>query len=732
MGFTALVLAMAVAGQDQSGLDVRLDQFSASGDRASSVVKQLAEKSGENLLVQRELMNEPIFAEVRGKTVREVMSALATATYGQWTSQNGAITLSLSGEAREKSNRMLAERNQKLIANLQRSIDDLKKSGWGQDSAREYVDRITDLRKQYRESAQTGEGDRPTIEVAGPSPKGVERLVLGTIMEQLTPSLLVNLKFGEKVVYSSAPNRLQKRYPADIRSVVNLYAKAHQEIFDESSRNVRDDFGADWRGSLGLPSSRTLNITKLIATVMREDRGWIVGFQLVDPEGVELAYHSLRVTPSGLEAELPNEKDSQAEQGEPIPLSALSQEFLTKNGVGSNSNQMSMGMEVGGSFVLLNVGNPVRPPVYSAALWNLLANPGKVDFLNVLIPELLKHKFGERSFVAVVPDEVWQRLVTGANRAAMREEFAIQALSDFTEEVEEDGFSIVRAQDPMVVLQSRVNRDDMQRLTSAIHGRGFAKVAEVADYASKRGIRLFEQLPDMMVFALSIPFTVEDLISTFRLNLDLADYIVATPEFKANAELGSKTWIYGQMNPGQREAYERMLFTSTPTITQDSGSFSISVSMGERPAEKRMAVDREPTEQFGMGIPNVTEFSMEVKPFPGVLGKVKNHPNGSLMTAAQLGGMIGFGEGSTGEFQVTQFDEFYQARVSSIQFVDPVTRYSIQMADGVLVSQARALKFNDLGSDILSKAEEARKLMREAAKNMGRPRQNVPPNDIRR
>ena len=177
-----------------------------------------------------------------------------------------------------------------------------------------------------------------------------------------------------------------------------------------------------------------------------------------------------------------------------------------------------------------------------------------------------------------------------------------------------------------------------------------------------------------------------------------------------------------------KSAFEQMVLSKRLGNLGDG--MSISVMMGNDEPKVSMASDREPTERFPNGLPGDMLVTIDIIEQIGVLGKLRGHPTGQLMSAVQLGAITGFIEGSGGansELKISEFEEFFEAVTRSIEVSYFGSIGDGVFTDGYLKPYTQAKAYNALDPEILKLGEQARAAVRESAQRMRNEQRADPP-----
>jgi hypothetical protein len=714
---TSWAFVAAVLGAQSTGLETRLDSFIAKGETLHTVAQRLSKASGETIIVTGDLMREPVLIDVQGKSVREVMDAMALASYGDWLEKNGAYTLIQSARAQEASREARHKRNVAFVEEVGKKVQELRGKGWTSTSAAEAADGVEKMRQRFSGNVRTQEGERPTITVQGPTVPGAGNVVLAQAIEMLGAIKLAEQAEGTRVVYSTAPNRMQRAFPGNLTTSLSVYRKAHQEIYDEVRNRPRQDFGANWQGSLAFPSQRDIQVAKANVIVEKSASGVSVSLQLVGLKGESIGVFRASIINRGSaqpDAELGKSPD------EPIEVSQAAAEMVSLLNVGSESNTMGLMMSLGDRNVRVQAGGSFAATQGTEVLKPYLRNPGSTDFLGLALPEILKARHAG-GYVAIIPDEVWTSVMLGVSNGRTSLQSVNRQFQDHVEENSGSSISVARPVDPVETQLKRHNRVAMQKLTDTVYAMGYGRLQTVAKYLLERPTMAQDRQPDLALFAVSMPFVHKMLEDSLFISPNVARLIALAPDVMTALRPGQSSWTISQMSPAMRKELESAVFSQVGGLFSGN-SISMSVSRGEDETPAPMARDEEPTEAYPNGLPGDYAVSVMIYEDDGVLARVKGQPTGHIMTALDAGAILGFSEGlggDNGDFKIPSFETYTLAKTRSLQVIVPGVRFGSDFTDGITVGGARPVAWNDLPEAFRIQAQRSRERMRESAKQMG-------------
>ena len=538
MNTLLLALTVVVSAQD-TGLNTKVDSFIRTAESLDSVVKQLARLSKETLIVSGGLSTEPIFINLHDTTVQGVMDRIADATYGSWKLENGAYTLIQGADAQTASSRARQQRVDAMRVVLQTRLADLRRSPWGPNSADEVVQSLDKLRDKYRNSFRVPDGVRPRVNIGGIPTVGPIDQVVAACLEQISPEQVVDLESGHRIVLSSRPNRLQQPMRGDLSQVMAQFSRATAEIYDASKRTMVRDFNADWEGSLGLPTKRDILVAKLNAVLARDGDAVGLEVQIIGANGEDLGSKTIALSTGDQGSEEGFDPSTHPQDsGDSIKLTSVSREFLNLSGNFGERSSMSMAMRTEGGLVRVDAGQAPSTIQPSAALAAFFNSPATSDFQGLLLPECFEKVSDGKDFVAIVPDDMWSKLIDRAGGESIPVDEFLKLMKAHTEVMDVGGVTVWRCSDPILSQRWRSSRIAMQKLTNQVHEAGFGHLKDIAAYVSGRGRSVNERDADARLLAVSLPFVSPVMVGYPTLNYPLAQFLDHAPDLVKDVPAG--------------------------------------------------------------------------------------------------------------------------------------------------------------------------------------------------
>jgi len=737
----ALVLMLTV-GQQADPMAIRLPELEVTARTVQQVADEIGEAAAIKLLVPGKLGKEVVFASLKNKSVKECMDSLATVAYGDWKFENGVYTLARNQSAQAAENKARSAELEILKKQLKDKATELKQPAWSKDSAQKYADGLYKLQKSMQNNFRVGEGERAQVTVYGMSLAGPAYDLLSTVIQGIDPIELANIPIGGRVVLSTNPNRMQKPLRMSIIQAIQQFTQRMDDVFEATKSSSYPDLGADFSGSIGFPKSKSGAVAKANIILYHGSDDYSIGIQLVGRGGEEIAAVSTNL---GTEVEVDTNTPSTEKAPEPsadrIKLSPISSEFLSYVGAFglSGGSARSIGTYIDGAVVYVSAGQAARNISPTPELNKVLLTPAQYDPLNLVIPESLKAVYQSKDYIGIIPDAVWDGLTPTQVTQLTQKRFK-DILTSFCEVSDESNVLTIRPLKPFSSESNRLNRVAMERLISQVNGRGYARLSELAEYASTRSNSSYGQTIDMMIMGISIPFAAQDIFrGGFGFGYWLAPIIASQKQTVDKLTDGDLFLNYGRMNTQEKYAFERLIFDEAPQGQMSSGNVGISVNT-QPDTRVPMARDSEPTELHPNGLPVDAGVKLSTKSQDGVLGKLSKSRNGRLMSATQLGAILGMidGEGgSEGEFKITAYELYQIATVKDIQITvesgppSNNTRSGPQFVDGE-VKPGSPLTMNQLPSEMIARIQTARKQLSDMMQNMnsGRGGQRTPPPPI--
>lgn len=234
-----LILGLILGQQSQADLSQKVTYRHAAAP-VRVILEELSAATKVPLGAAANLNNEILLVSVKDLPLKELLDKIAEAAAGEWTVE-GAKTYLTRSSARLKAEDAIEYQNklaaiQKLLAE-RKGVSDLLEV--------DTVERALKRRKQLESQTQQN-FDRNAWEQISQIDQGTPgRRALIRIVQSLDPKALAAMVTGDRVVYSTSPNRMQKSMPgnsaalfADLRKDTDVWNQAAARLPASEERSV--------------------------------------------------------------------------------------------------------------------------------------------------------------------------------------------------------------------------------------------------------------------------------------------------------------------------------------------------------------------------------------------------------------------------------------------------------------------------------------------------------------
>jgi hypothetical protein len=545
----------------------------------------------------------------------------------------------------------------------------------------------------------------------------------------LPSSVLAGIKPGDRVVYSTVPNRMQQRMPFNVQPIVNDFVYNHN-LLAQSAPQLRQQEEVNIIGGLtaGEPL-QGVSETHLVLT-----RGWRsttvqVEIKFADRNGLYVGQGTTSVTP-----EYAATQPGTSEEGKVIELSELSRQMaviMAQELAAPTSDRMVYRMATvdGGNsaFVTVNSGDSA-PKLFPDELLQVFVNPDKTDPCSLYVSEcfIQAARAEGKDLVATFPDSIVRDLARILVKGNVTHKAVLAASPAF-------GLDVQTVGDWMSVLpvwannarETRFDRSAAGTLFRAVNGRGFASLDELADYSFHVTTGLAERTLDSVLLTLINKDAGDQLNEYTSMNLDMLRLWATLPD-NAKRTAGEKMqFAFRTLSPGGK-GYASHAYYSRPTgflmpVGADGAKFSAmilaetSVRAGNRAGLPPNSILTEPTEALPNGIPGEAVLNVARTLQDGVFASTKGVRGGTLLTAQELGMRQGMLDANIGGGGMTlQYDTYQPAQIVMVSMVLDLQQFgqpSAYFKDGWLVNGSRAVGFDQLPAGFRAQVDQARQSM---------------------
>jgi hypothetical protein len=525
-----------------------------------TVVRQISSQTGQPMLATGELKNFPLYINVKGVALSDLLTRIAKTVGGEWSKRDGNLYLTLESDLRTKQER---EGDPEIIKALEATINAPIKPAMTED----------EFKKAEKASATD---EKKMMEMIGKvfsnmyNPDGASMKLIQAIGAKDLSTIIE----GRRVVLSSNPNQMQGLLN---NNAVNLIMAEMRKLASKSGAAKSDSedpmamFGQMFGG--GLKSPELVNKVNLIQAVfqIQKRNNLSVTINAYTPDGA--AIYTKQVS---LPFVNPEAVRAQVTTGTPITLSEGTKEYIralsdnsaldpfTSMIVNFNGNLGSvMGMFMGGSSASMQAAPPVTKPISPALRAKLLDPQTNEPFAMTLGEVLDAYSATGQNVVAAPSDDILTALVGAIGAKSPTIEGVLDTIDRaITQEVDKDGtWTIVRASSPMELRSAFCNRIALKNLVTGANGRGYINLDDCLKYAAQQNLARGSE-------ALAIPYTqaifrTSDMGAATALTGIGFDALKFYGTFDANqrqALEAGKPLALASLFPGQREILARMVF----------------------------------------------------------------------------------------------------------------------------------------------------------------------------
>jgi hypothetical protein len=710
--------------------------------KTSNVAAEIKKQTGIQIVCNPTVANIPILVSVTDAPLDELLARIAQVTGGELIKQGEGFILTKSDKLRtEEANRengwIIAafERGKKAtLGDMgaadrwdQRTLDDMVAKAQAQRAQMEQ--RVSNVRRQ--QGAQITMFDSSMANMTPAT--GAARRAL----QMLPASVLASIKPGERAVYSTAANRMQRRMPINVTPIASDFVYNHN-LLAKAAPQLRPIEGVNIVGGLtaGEP------ITNVVETHLILSRGYRstavqVEIKFVDRNGLYVGQGSTSVTPQYAPMQ-----PATSEEGKVIELSDLSRQMavimaqeLAAPTSDRNVYRVTSVGGGGGAYMTIDGGDGSLPKQFSEELLNVFVNPDRFDPTSLYVSEcyIQAAKAEGKDLVAAFPDTIIKEMARVLVKGNVTHKGVLAGSPAF-------GLSVDSGTDWMVVTptwanaarETRFDRDEAAKLFRAVNGRGFATLEELADYSFSVTLGLPDRPLDTVYLSLINKDVGDQLTEYTSMNLDLLQLYGSVPE-STKKQGGEKIQLQYRTLSAQAKRladhayYSRASGFTMPPFAGNEKVSAVFMTMETTPTGKPMppsnSILMEPTEALPNGIPGEALVNIDRTLQDGVFASTKGIRGGQMLTAEELGMRQGMLEANfSGGSAPAQFDTFRPAQILGVHVtfdLGDFGRPSAYFKDAWFVSGSRQVSYNQLPEGFRAKVELTKQ-------NMLRPPTEIP------
>ncbi len=700
--------------------------------KTSNIAAEIKKQTGIQVVCNPTVANIPILVSVTDAPLDELLAKIAQVTGGELIKQGEGYILTKSDKLRlEEANR----ENGWVIAAFEKG----KKSALGDTGATDRWDQATldDLVKKAQaqraqmESRVTGlqrqQGQQITMFDSSMSNMTPATGAAKRALQLLQASVLASIKPGERAVYSTAANRMQRRMPINVTPIASDFVYNHN-LLAKAAPQLRPIEGVNIIGGLtaGEP------ITNVVETHLILSRGYRsttvqVEIKFVDRNGLYVGQGSTSVTPVYAPMQ-----PATSEEGKVIELSDLSRQMaviMAQELAAPTSDRAVYSVATvnggAGAFVTIAGGEMNLPKQFSDELLNVFVNPDRIDPTSLYVSEcyIQAAKAEGKDLVAAFPDTIIKELARVLVKGNITHKAVLAGSPAF-------GLSVDSGTDWMVVTptwanaarETRFDRDEAAKLFRAVNGRGFASLEELADYSFHVTLGLPDRPLDTVYLSLINKDVGDQMSEYISMSLDLLQLYGSVPE-NTKRQGGEKIQLaYRTLSVQAKRLADHAYYSRASGFQMAGPGFgqysamvmmSTEVTSGGRPMPPANSVLTEPTEALPNGIPGEALVNIDRMLQEGVFATTKGIRGGQMLSAEELGMRQGMLEANfSGGSSLPQFDTFHPAQIVGVSVTLDLGDYgspSAYFKDAWLVQNSRAVAYGQLPEAFRMKVEEAKR-----------------------
>lgn len=738
------VIALAALTQAQQQPKVSL---SMPATKLSVIAAEIKQQTGIQITCNPTVANVPVLVSVTDVPLDQLLQKLAQVTGGEVFAQGEGYLLSKSDklrtdEANKETSWIVAafDRAKKRMAATpsttpdrwdEKTLSDLVIKA--QKTREELAGRLSGIQRQ--QGAQITMFDSSATS-STPASGSARRAI-----ELIPSSILASIKPGERAVYSSTPNRMQRRMPINVTQITNDFVYNHN-LLAKAAPQLAPTPGVNIVGGLtaGEPIQGVAE-THLVLSRGYRSTTINVEIKFADRNGLYVGQGQYSITPEYAPAQ-----PSTIEEGTKVEISELSRQMaviMAQETASPSSDRMAyrvatVGGGGGANFITVGSGGDSLPKQIPDELLNVFVNPDKYDPTSLYVSEcfIQTAKAEGKDLVATFPDTIVRDLA----RALVKGNVTHKAILGSTAAY---GLSIDSATEWMVVTptwanaarNTRFDRDQAAKLFRSVHSRGFAFLEELADYSFYVTVGLPDRSLDNVYLGLINKDVGDQFNEYVSMSLDLLQLYGTVPD-NTKKQAGEKLQLaYRTLSPQGKQLadhayYARPTGFMMPQIAggPEGAKFSaVMMTMESSPSGKPMppsnSVLYEPTEALPNGIPAEALVNIDRTLQEAVFASTKGIRGGQMLSAEELGMRQGLVDANFGGGTAPlQFDTYQPAQVLQVSVTFDLGDYgrpSAYFKDAWLVNGSRPMSYNQLPEAFRAKVEQAKQ-------NMMRPPMEVP------
>lgn len=715
----SLVAAIPTTGRDADALT-----FKSVAKRADKIVAEIAAQTGLPLATTDDAKLHVLIVSVTDVDVEALLERIATVTSSKWETVGEKRTL-LPDEAKRRQEQ--SEQNAKRVAEFKKA----------QDKFRERLANKPEI------DPETGE--EFTYEIfETPAEKALAELAL-----LIDPNEVARLSDDGRIVFSTAPNRMQRRMPsARATQILNALVADHNTWAAEQLKREADqaqdilgdpEMAAYYEMFMARMKPKLFEGAPAKAILVIEMEGTFFGFpsgspavklNVYDQKGVAVISSELQMGGGWMDTiEVSPEEMGEDEETKETITDEQQQKIKPEDRVLVEFSEKSK------VFLAMETMGPTSFTI-PEPLIELLRDPTNNDPLSFHHSDML-HAIAKAKKLDVVANlsdtDMFESIGLGAAEGGVS---VGQAYSTLTEDgsstvVEKDGWVLVSPSDPVRSRRLRQDRDALQRFVDSASRDGAASLDTLATFALASPSPMQNGTSMMYLIAFS-PQVVQGIMGETMDWPTLRFYGSLLPPQKAALRSGGKL-AFGQLSQQARGVLTNMAFSSSARIK----SAAKMKEQSQLPSFMQM-MGGLMGGMFGQGDTDFTEEPTEVMPngLPGD-GFVELALNNEPIVRPEGGNTnFLFAFGSLGADELAMFElmkespqggemaEFFPSpkqvkvgnreRLNFTFWLSPVAGLTKALTDDTVKKDAPVVPFSELPAELRALIEQRKKAIKES------------------
>ena len=722
----SLSLVTLVGAQEQPKVTLTM-----SATKTTNVAHEITKRTGVSIICDVAVGDVPILVSVTDVPLELLLQKIAQATGGEVQKRAEGYLLARNDKARTEQANRETQWATEAFERAKKRIADNDKSPARYDDAtlQDLIRKEQEERARIASSVNRSQGGQLTVYSSGYNQSSPATVSAKRVLQLIPASLLASVSPGDRIVYSTAPNRMQRRMPFNVQPIVSDFVYNHNALA-KAAPQLQQQSGVNIVGGLtaGEPIQGVAE-THVVLTRGYQSATINVEIKFADRNGIYVGQGSTAVSPEYQPVNAGTSAD-----GKVIELSELSRQMaviMAEETASPTSDRMAYRISSAGgggsAFVSLDSGTGVAKQ-FPDELLNVFVNPDRFDPASLYVSEcyIQTAKAEGKNLVATFPDTIVRDLARVLVRGNVTHKAILAAAGS-------NGLQVDSSSDWMIVTPiwannartTRFNRDQAGRLFRAMNSRGFATLEELADYS----FFLTTGAPGRTLDAIYMGLVNKDVANQFSeyasMNLDLLR-LYGTVSTSAKRQSGERMQFAYRTLTGQARTYADRSYYNRPTGFQTIGfgglgarqevafvTATVEEGQGRRPPAN--SVVNEPTEALPNGIPGEALIHINRTAQDGVFASTKGVRGGQLLNAQELGMRQGMIEANfNGGTPMAQYDTFVPAQILSVEVALDLLEYGRPSAffkDGWTIANSRAVGYAQLPEAFRAQVEKAKQGM---------------------